>query len=155
MISESGLKMMEWISQWVLFDLNERKILRPTALLTDLPTFGRLGVGILGKKIALPLDVADVSASSYTHTVRYCDLDTNGHMNNAVYGDLIINALYAGNAGTKKAQPIFIWSRLMINFITEALFNERILIKCNHTPGECIVSGAVENRTVFVASVSS
>jgi acyl-ACP thioesterase len=112
----SGKKIMEWASLWILFDLIERKILRPSALKCELPFFNNHDVEFSPQKIILPQDGLS-EISRHAHTVRYADVDTNNHMNNSIYADLVFNAL--------DAMP---WTEIHINYLAEAKQGEEINI---------------------------
>ena len=141
MLCEKGEKIMEWASLWILFDLAARKILKPAALPIELPEFEDHGVEITPEKILLP--VAGEEVSRHTHTVRYADVDTNKHMNNSVYGDLIGNAL-------ENSIP---WREIQISYLAETRLGEEIEITAKRDGGAFIVTGAVNERNSFAARV--
>lgn len=84
-----GKELVKVTSQWVIIDLNKRKIVSPqpemmarieAKELKKLPRFIRL----------LPLEKYDTSKS---YRVQYYDLDTNRHMTNSHYFDWLVDAL--------------------------------------------------------------
>ncbi|MCL1863498.1 MAG: thioesterase [Defluviitaleaceae bacterium] len=137
-----GKKIMEWTSMWILLDLAERKILRPSALPVELPDFENYGVEIMPVKIALP-NTELPKANQYVHTVRYADIDTNNHMNNSVYADLITNALGATGA----------WREVQINYLAETRLGEEIVVTTVYEGETATVTGTVGERTTFAAVV--
>ena len=60
---------------------------------------------------------------SFIHTVRYSDLDVNGHLNNTRYADLICNA-----AALHRHKDHYV-SSLRINFLKECLPDEPISLE--------------------------
>ncbi|MCL2220577.1 MAG: thioesterase [Chitinispirillia bacterium] len=134
----AGNKLMEWNSLWILFDLKRRKILRPAALGVDLPLFGDMGVCVQPEKIDLPEGWGSPYSSSL-HTVRCCEVDTNMHMNSAVYGDLIENALYDAGDGLGGGPD---WVRVQVNYMAEAKFGDGIEVQCRREGGRFLITGA-------------
>jgi acyl-CoA thioesterase FadM len=160
MRGKDGTKLMEWASLWLLFDLNARKILKPSALPIDgaLLLQGDMGVAVAPAKVEIPSDFAacGVVHSSHTHTVHFADVDTNMHMNNAVYGDVISNAAFSlegvgvdpsRHAPTMQADPgrHAPWSRLDINYLAEAKPGDEIVVtaRCvgSDVPSEILILG--------------
>ncbi|MCL2224312.1 MAG: thioesterase [Defluviitaleaceae bacterium] len=144
MYDESGKKIMEWASLWILFNISERKILKPSALPLALPECEDHGVKIMPEKIILPTKENPFGAefSAHTHTVRYADVDTNQHMNNSIYGDLIGNAIGSQN-----------WREVQINYLAETRQCEEISITAYHSTDTFLITGAASNRTSFAARV--
>jgi len=147
MYDADGEKIMEWASLWLLFDLAERKIIKPTALPVELQALGDMGVAIEPKKIDLPADFGS-PFSSYIHTVRYAEVDTNMHMNNSIYGDLIGNAMFP--TGEQDAKP---WKQLQINYQAETRLNEKIEVTARRDENTCLITGHVSGRVAFTARV--
>jgi len=158
MYDERGEKIMEWASLWILFDVNARKILKPSVLPVTMPDFVDLGVKVSPNKIELPPDFG-TPFSSYTHTARYAEVDTNIHMNNSIYGDLIGNALFPGSAHQNESphEPGLLtpdeWSEVQINYLTETRMGEDVQVSARYADGTYLISGAAEKRTTFNAMV--
>ena len=168
MCDPEGNKLIEWASLWLLFDINERKILRPAALPVQLTGIGDQGVALNPQKVDIPSgEISGESGtgmmrhSQYTHRVRYADTDTNNHMNNAVYGDLAGNAVFearAGdilNAGTLPDG----WRQLHLNYLAEARPGEEINVtacksnKAFYVSGEVSTAENEKNRRIFTAQI--
>jgi acyl-ACP thioesterase len=149
MYATDGKKLMEWASLWLLFDINARKIRKPSALPSPLIGLGALGTTTEPAKIEIPPDWPQWGdeLSTHTHTVRYADTDTNNHMNNAIYGDVVGNAAYPTNT----APPP--WQSLHINYQAEARPDEEIKITARHSSNKTIITGETNRRT-FTALVS-
>ena len=154
MYCESGKKIMEWASLWILFDIEQRRILKPSALPVVIPTFEVHGVEIMPEKISLLPETLGTEISKHTHTVRYADVDTNMHMNNSIYGDLIGNALFfsESNATTLSQN----WREIQINYLSETRLGEEINITTHHKVNEFVITGQTgENpvKSAFAARV--
>jgi len=141
MYDESGNKIMEWASLWILFDIAARKILKPSVLPIELPKIEDHGVKIIPEKIILPESQEEIF-STYTHTVRYSEVDTNMHMNNSIYGDLIGNALSSQN-----------WCEVQINYLAETRLSEEIEVTAHRDGEKFFVIGNANNRISFAAQV--
>jgi len=154
MYDQDGNKIMEWASLWLLFDINERKVLRPSALPTPLSTLGDEGVGVMPIKIAIPQD--DISCgqqfSYYSHQASYRDADTNMHMNNSIYGDLVGNAIFP--VETDAAIPHPDWSEVQINYLAEIRLGETVDVTALRDRDCFTVIGKSGGRTAFISRVS-
>ena len=135
-------KIMDWASMWILFDFKERKILKPSALNIDLPLYDGLGAETMPKKVQASGELYH----SYLHKVRYADIDTNLHINNAIYGDLIGNAVFPSDA-----RPNF--SEISINYMAEAHMGAEVLVSAYTTESGFFVKGESEGKTTFTASL--
>ena len=148
MYDADGNKLIEWASLWILFDLENRKILKPNKLPVNIPEMGCLGVEVMPEKIVLA-DDAKTPFSTHTHHVRYADVDTNIHMNNSIYGDLIGNAVFLAEANLK--HPDF--RKVYINYLSEARFGECIDISATDYEDAVIVAGESNKRKTFCAKL--
>ena len=83
---------------------------------------------------------------SYTHTVRWTDLDANMHVNNTRYADFAINALT--EAENKKGISGF-----EINFLSEVKNNSVINIFKLKQQNKIYIVGEVNNTPVFSALI--
>ncbi|MCL2386682.1 MAG: thioesterase [Defluviitaleaceae bacterium] len=155
MYDQEGKKLMEWASLWIVLDIAARKILKPNALPVQLPTVPDQGVTIKPEKIALPKDDTENGNlfAKYTHTVKYAEVDTNKHMNNSIYGDLIGNALFPTMEAATASQN---WKEVQINFLAETRLGENIEVTARNINNELIITGLAGNepaRTSFTARV--
>lgn len=76
---------------WALVDIKKRKVLRPSAYPFSINSNLEDSVGSVPDKMNISEDVE--LYESYTMTVRYSGIDSNGHLNNARYADLCMDAL--------------------------------------------------------------
>ena len=145
----NGQKLIEWASLWILFDLRERKILKPCKLPIEIPRLPDLGVDIMPIKIALPDRIGEMY-STHTHTVRYSDTDTNIHMNNSVYGDLVGNAVFPHE---EKLDTDLDFGEVQINYLSEARLGVKINIAATKHENDIYVVGDSESQRIFCAKL--
>jgi len=145
MTDAKGNKLMEWASLWILFNIVERKILKPSALPVEIPALGDMGVVVEPQKISLPNSLG-TPFSSYIHTVKYAEVDTNIHMNNSIYGDLIGNVLFSGDTYLD-------WKQVQINYQAETRLDEQIEVSAYHLDDTQYVVGQAPGRTSFTAKL--
>ena len=148
MYDKSGAKIMEWASLWLLFDIGARRVLKPKALPVPLPEIADEGVAITPEKIALP---QDFGFSSFSHRVSYRDVDTNIHMNNSIYGDLIGDAIFPATGPQDEPRPD--WKQVQINYLAEIRLGEEVEVAAHRDGDSYIVTGNVGGRAAFVARV--
>jgi len=179
MYDHSGTKVMEWASLWLLFDINARKVLRPSALPVPLPTLGDEGINILPEKLTHPGDWGK-EYFRYTHQATYRDVDTNMHMNNSIYGDLIGNAMFPvvdkgfrkdphnlqGSQATEDSQQgetphaasnIPLFKQVQINYLAEIRIGATVEVVTRHDGDDgdrFYVIGESEGRTAFIARIN-
>ena len=156
---KAGNKIIEWESLWVLIDINERKIKRPSALPMDFPLYGKRGVEIEANKIIMP-GVKELHASkelmnskepigSYKHTVHFSELDINLHMNNAIYADLIANVLALSTSLNIKK-----WKEVQFNYVHETKLSDEIAVNAYQANGSLYISGNSEKKPIFTAMIN-
>ena len=141
MYDEAGEKIMEWASLWILFDINTRKILKPSALPMEIPTFD-IPVIVAPEKVSQAID----GGTEHIHTVRYADVDTNLHMNNSIYGDLVCNAIFTSLDNAQGLQE------MQLNYLGETTLGDEIKITYDNASGT-VVGEIVGGRISFVAKV--
>ena len=149
MYSQSGEKLLEWASMWLLFDIKARKVLRPQALPVQIPQITDMPVEIMPEKVVLPDITGIAPISEHSHVVRYAEIDTNMHMNNSIYGDLVGNSIFA----TLEPDNYTDWGQVHINFLGEVFPGEEIQI-ASYTDGvNSFVKGDAPGRASFTAKV--
>ncbi|MCL2559146.1 MAG: thioesterase [Turicibacter sp.] len=145
-LSATGDKLVEWESMWVLIDIEARRIKRPTDFPTELPVYGKLGVEVEADRVKIPEDAAELA--SYTHLVQYSELDILGHMNSAIYADLIANVL-----SKVEKQSLVGVKEIQFNYINEAKADDEIAVDCQALDGVLYISGAKVDGAVFTAEI--
>jgi len=136
-----GTRLGEAVTSWVLINLATRRPLRPSALPKPVPALERDAPlplpGMLRVEGAAPIG---------ERSVRYTDLDVNGHMNNTRYLDWILDTLEVNQLiehGLADAQ---------VNYISEALPGETIELFAGTDGKTTYVQGRrPDGKTVFEA----
>lgn len=76
---------------WALVDLNKRRILRASAFPYDVPVNNEDSVGEMPEKVVIPEESS--LSLAYTLHVRQSSIDMNGHLNNARFADICLDAM--------------------------------------------------------------
>lgn len=95
MDTQEGERLISGWSLWVLTDIREHKILRPSAYPHQFPWQEPQLEQSVGD-IPIPKDSElprGAPTGGYTQAVRYSHLDVNAHVNNCIYGDFVCDAL--------------------------------------------------------------
>jgi len=142
-----GNRLIEWETLWVLIDLNERKIKRPSSFPIEFPHYGKFDLTVASDRIKIPEEAEAVA--SYHHPVRFSELDKLVHMNNAVYGDLVANVLKIGDALDMKA-----WQEVQFNYIHEAKLDDDIVVAASKVENDFYVSGNCGEKSIFSTKVT-
>ena len=139
-------KIMSWETIWVLIDTIERRIKKPSAFPVEIPQLGPLEVTASANKIIIPPNTTLVN--EINHLVKFSELDLNMHMNNAKYGDLILNVL-----STTVFTNINLWEEIQFNYINEAKLNDLLTIRALKSEDLIYIHGKMEDKDVFSAIV--
>lgn len=132
---EDGRIIAKGVSKWCVIDLNSRKLVRAQDIVfpgefclekTFEPPFAKL----------LP---AETLPLAFEHTVRRSDLDHNGHMNNARYGELLLDAVPTDR----------IIRAFQIDFLHEAMRGETIAVHTRQNKNTLSVCGSIEHKPAF------
>ena len=106
-------------SQWVLVDYESRKLLKVTDVDISNYYIGEYHE-VIGDKFRVPKETVFEEVGK--KEIMYSDLDTNGHMNNTYYLDVISNYVPELCAGTHRVQSARMY------FIKEAPFGEVLTV---------------------------
>ena len=144
---ENGNELFRSVSLWVLMDPETRAMVLP----------GKSGVivnGILrGNELASPNSLAPACLSAQTErTVRFTDLDVNGHMNNARYLDWLADLL----PGSFHQHHVI--RDVTLGYVAEAVEGDRLqqqweLDENGHLRLEITRPGGEKNHRIFCAEV--
>lgn len=127
---------------WVLTDAVSHRILRPSAFRHEVPQLNEC-LGVKANKIEMP----GLMEKAGCREIRWSDIDCNGHMNNAVYADIVLDFLPDDFKG--KAIREF-----RIAFISEILLGEELTIEYGKaSEGDLIYSGSAGGRKCFDAQI--
>ena len=130
-------------SDWVLFNIRDRKLMRPSAIPVPYSADETLPISArMPMRIRLPqeMNVAEV------RRVRYSDTDMNVHMNNAKYADWICD-LFPTDRLLKQRL-----AELDITYSAEAAMDQMIELKTAEVEGRFYVSGETDGKAVFSAT---
>ncbi|HAE15913.1 MAG TPA: hypothetical protein DCG51_05110 [Erysipelotrichaceae bacterium] len=121
---------------WALLDEQTRRMIFPD----------RNGIIIEGEttgyEIDLPLPLKRAETDrQYSYTVRFCDCDLNGHMNNTHYFDLCENLLEHPSQGK---DPV----RIVTEYAQEARYSEDIMVNWMETEDSAVIYGDTK-KTCF------
>lgn len=126
LFDEQGEMIISAVTTWLLVNPKTRKILRPEV-------FARKMTAVSEKKTeaTLPVKLRMPEGGSLVQTrkIRYSDLDSNGHVYNAVYGDIVCDLLPL----TILEKPI---RGFQINYQTEAVLGEELALSLAPDPIE-------------------
>jgi len=112
---------------------------------------GDQGTTVVPEKVDIPADwlAWEQPHNAYTHTVRYAEVDTNKHVNNAVYGDWAANA-----AAHPSEEAAFRWQAFHINYLAETRLNDEIAVTSRKGDnGDILIVGESGARRSFTARV--
>lgn len=147
MIAQNGEILMDSQSSWVIINPNERKILRPAQFKFTLPydENAQTGVNVLETRIKPRENIKAIGVKE----VKYSDLDINRHMNNTVYGDIVMDYI-PYEISTNKAIDSF-----YIHYQNEALYGEKITVKFDEiAENSFYIGGTKDNINCFETIIS-
>lgn len=132
-------------SRWVLVSYSARRILRPDALFTDVTTNTDEQLEIEPmRRISLMADVPEISD---VYIAKLTDMDTNNHVNNTRYGDLLVD--FCGIDFEYKRV-----SEFEIHFVSELKAGQAVKISATAKEDSSIVMATKDDgRQVFVARI--
>lgn len=141
-VVRDGEVVAEASTQWVLINLDTRRICRPTVYAEYFGTcdeccsFGDI------KKIVCDTEFE----SEYKYKVVYSDIDENLHMNNTRYSDICLDAI----GGTDS----FI-EEVSVDFLSEARLGDELIIKYVYSDGKYLFSAENTNtgKHCFTADI--
>lgn len=153
-IRVNGEVCVELGSHWVLTNPDSHRILRPAGFPDSkampvkpndpLPVpVGKQRPGLLFGEHT----VAPCARCAGKRVARYSDIDSNGHVNNAVYVDMLCDFFPDGFDGHA-------FSSFNIDFLGEVKEKETIGIRAHHKDNCVLYEGRVDERPCFVASAT-
>lgn len=131
-------------TRWVLVSYSARRILRPDALFTDVTTNAEEQADVEPTR---RIKVSDAPIVKETYIARLTDMDTNHHVNNTRYGDLLVD--FCGLDFTDKKV-----SEFEIHFVSELKAGESVEISSYpEGDGSCVTAVKDNGQQVFSARV--
>ncbi|MBE6351025.1 MAG: acyl-[acyl-carrier-protein] thioesterase [Spirochaetaceae bacterium] len=138
--SQSGDLLVSGSSTWLVVNLENRRIMRPADFkMREPPTEKFEFPGLACGKINIPekMELLD------ERTIRYSDIDANGHVNNSRYGNYIVDCL------PEEYQQKTI-TDFRINYSQEAILGDKLqLFACFDNPNKIVVVGKTPSGTCF------
>ncbi len=137
---EKGQELFRSISLWVLMDAEKRAMVLP----------GKSGVAVQGllrgQELSLPGSILPRELAFTEHrTVRFSELDVNGHMNNCRYTDWLMDLPGSEFHGTH------VPSELLICYVSEAREGQNVAIHWSLETDGCLQAEAERESRVFSA----
>jgi acyl-ACP thioesterase len=120
-VNKAGETIVTATSKWCVVDLNTHKVRRCSPLFTKFRDSDYIPTQPLDNanpKIEKLSDYGETVGEPITHTVHVTDLDCNVHMNNARYGDVILNI-----CGMEMLRENTV-SRIDINFMSQLFIGD-------------------------------
>ena len=136
----NGNTIAESMSAWLLLDVKSKRPQRPNQVLPPELFSENADQGLLPGK----LDSLDLFEKQSELTVRPFDLDMNNHVNNVSYIRWVEDFCISDS---------IIFSELLINYISEAILHEQIVISSTKSDGGFLLSGKSNHKPVFLVSV--
>jgi len=136
--SMDGVRLMSAYTTWMLVDPKSHKILRPASFPYTLNYAPLNESDPMEEEIScLKLPVTENCCEGLTLRVSYSNSDCNGHLNNAVYGDLVLDCI-----------PFETWDKyrpasFSIHFIKEAKVGSNVVTTVSQKENEWFLNGLV------------
>lgn len=122
----------EGVSAWVVADIEDRKMLRPSSI--DTIAGAKVSDRAKDRQLKLIREPKE-KVQSYQRTVRYSDLDVNGHMNNTKYADVLMDVF-----APEELEGKFI-SQMQLNYSQECRIGETLDISRLMNEDSCYIDG--------------
>lgn len=141
-IDENGETIIESTSVFVLVSANEHKIVKPNALGFELPSENDHENAVKNpSKTHLPKELEKIGSKK----ILFSMLDTNNHLNNALYADFLVDFI-----DSEKALNI---KRFTLDYVKEAVLGEKVDVFFAEEDNTIYLKGDKENDTCFRASL--
>lgn len=138
---EKGEKIIEGVSAFVLVSIDEHKIVKPSELGIDFPEEKEHENSVgLPSKTHIPKEMTPIGSK----TVLFSMLDSNEHLNNALYADLIVDFIPSEKVRNIKG--------FTLDYVKEAKLGDKIEMLSAEEDGKIYLQGLNED-TCFRASV--
>jgi len=104
MRDEEGNLLIKATSEWVFMGVESRKFVRITDAYDGTMTFDEHRA--FSEKVRRVMDFDTQDAQPFVLKPNFVDIDDNGHVNNAIYADFVLNALQPTGEGSLKTFQI-------------------------------------------------
>lgn len=139
---EAGQQLGVASTIWVLLDLNERKMVAPSALDVDIATGDLPAPMRMPGKAASPAEDCPVRE----YLPGYSEIDINGHVNNTRYISWMCDTLGAERLGEARI------GSLIVNYSHEILPGQQVLLRTDIQEDSFCMSGDFEGVNHFALS---
>ncbi|MBO5280666.1 MAG: hypothetical protein J6B55_05545 [Clostridia bacterium] len=144
-VSESGEKLVECQADWALTDINIGKLLRASDFPYDLP---RLQGEWTPFSDPRKLRIKGNCGKTLSRTVRLTDLDSNMHMNNTVYADVITDCFGEEILTSNGIDELF------IKYHLQARLGDELTLDCGQNEGVFTVEARCSDKRCFGGAFS-
>lgn len=148
-LTAGGETCVELGSHWVLAEPEGHRPLRPSAYPSPetMPPVAGDPMPVTLQKLK-PALFSDQACPAAPRPVRWSDLDYNGHVNNAVYADILCDCFPGGYDGRTLAG-------LQIDYLAEALPGDIIEVRAKREGQTTLFEGRISSRPCFTARTES
>lgn len=126
-------------TSWVLMDFLSRRILRPSALIADVPAFPSEASGVVLSR-NFKFSDCPISEKTNVRKVYYSNLDENNHFNNTETASFALDEVYDRIIDEKLEVETF-----EIHFNHESVLNDTLTIKTSDFEDKSLVSAINDN----------
>ena len=137
-----GNTLIEGISKWIVLDATTRKIIPARHIEYCAPCPDD---SVFNDKFDKIKDFNIDGLDKKTYVVQFCDVDHNGHTNNAKYATMALNTLCLSKDEVIK--------EFEINFINESYLNDEIYLYNIKEDKTYFVKGVSKDKTVFLCKI--
>ena len=141
---QQGTLLVEGAMQFALVSVAEHRLLRGDEFMTRAPLPDTERTVACGDPARIP--VGEVAPAG-TYTVRWSDMDRNGHMNNTHYPDLALDFVPAARMGQTPAT-------IDLHFAGESRHGDTITLSCGDADGITTVVGDTDRGRTFAARIT-
>jgi len=135
--------LLEYVSSWLLVTISTRRIIKPATFKHNLPVH-------IEEKFQLKktdkLKAQEGYRKVYSRYIGESSIDTNGHLNNAVYADIACDALDEQPSGKKIKS-------FKLNFIKECFCRETMDVHTVKLNGKYYIKGEISNSISFLSEI--
>ena len=135
---ESGKRLIEGTSEWVLMHSAERRIMRVSGVYPESESF--LNDSCFDQKLGKVENFTEEDAG-YTIIPGFSDIDRNGHVNNARYADYVLDAVAPDQEKMTE--------RFDIDFHREVLIGERLTLFKKQDGSNLLLKGMSGDKIMF------
>lgn len=137
-VEHDGKIITDCESAWIVVNPQSRKIIRPSQFPWLMPQYEYGGL----KSLLVDKILHSEETKIGEHKVEFSDLDQNGHVYNATYADIALNAVspqqYEKNV-----------ENFRINFVNEAVLGDLITIYSSEKDNKYMITGRINDKICF------